>query len=298
MANEIAVIKQLPKIADKIKEIGENLEERLEKLELDNLVCNEETRKEITDLRATLKKEQTEYETQRKNIKNEILKPYEEFNKIYAENIKVKYDEAINILTSKISVVENKIKENTKSKMIEFFEECRQASSINAEWLNFEELGISIGINQLTSKGELVKKVKDEIKDYINTMSTCIDSIKTMEHGDEILVEYLKTKNLSLSIKEVNDRHSILEQVQRDYEVVQEIHQKEEQVVEKVENVLQAPIEETIQGQMTIDDFEESNEVNEEILEAKFKVITTRENLKYLVKVMKERGMKYESITD
>lgn len=296
--NEIAVVKQLPKITDKIKEIGESLEERLDNLELDNLICNEETRKEIADLRAALKKEQAEYEKQRKNIKNEILKPYEDFNKIYTENIKVKYDEAITILTSKTSVVENEIKENTKSKMIEFFEECRQANSINPEWLNFEELNISIGINQLTPKGDLVKKVKDIIKDSIKTFTTCIETIKTMQFSDEILVEYLKTKDLSIAIKEVNDRHSILEQVQRDYEVVQEIQQAEEQVVEKVEDVLQAPVEEINEGQMSIDDFEESNQLNEELLETKFKVITTRENLKYLVKVMKERGMKYESITD
>ena len=296
--NEIAVVKQLPKITDKIKEIGESLEKRLDNLELDNLICNEETRKEIADLRAALKKEQASYEKQRKNIKNEILKPYEDFNKIYTENIKVKYDEAITILTSKISVVENEIKENTKSKMIEFFEECRQANLINPEWLNFEELNISIGINQLTPKGDLVKKVKDIIKDSIKTFTTCIETIKTMQFSDEILVEYLKTKNLSIAIKEVNDRHSILEQVQRDYEVVQEFQQAEEQVVEKVEDVLQAPVEEINEGQMSIDDFEESNQLNEELLETKFKVITTRENLKYLVKVMKERGMKYESITD
>ena len=292
---EIAVVKQLPKITDKIKEIGESLEERLDNLELDNLICNEETRKEIADLRAALKKEQTEYETQRKKIKNEILKPYEDFNKIYNENIKVKYDEAITILTSKISVVENEIKENTKSKMIEFFEEYRQANSIDAEWLKFEDLNISIGINQLTPKGELVKKVKDVIKDSIEKFVACIETIKTMQFSDEILVEYLKTKNLSIAIKEVNDRHSILEQVQRDYEVVQEVQQAEEQIIEKVDDVLQAPVE-INEEQMSIYDFEQPNQ--EELLETKFKVITTRENLKYLVKVMKERGMKYEPITD
>lgn len=290
---EIAVVNQLPEITDKIKEIGNSLDERL-----DNLVCSEETRKEIVNLRTALKKEQTEYEKQRKNIKNVILKPYEDFNKIYTENIKVKYDEAIKTLTTKIDVVENEIKENTKSKMIEFFNEYRQAHSIDAEWLKFEELDISIGINQLTPKGDLVKKVKDVIKNSIEKFATCIETIKTMEHRDEILVEYLKNKNLTLAIKEVNDRHSILEQVQRDYEVVQEFQQSEEQIVEKVEDVLQAPVEEINEGQTSIDDFEESNQLNEELLETKFKVITTRENLRYLVKVMKERGMKYEPITD
>ena len=64
--NEIAVVNQLPKITDKIEEIGKNLEERLENLGLDNLICNEETRKEIADLRTSLKKEQTEVNSPQK----------------------------------------------------------------------------------------------------------------------------------------------------------------------------------------------------------------------------------------
>ena len=55
--NEIAVIEQLPIITEKIKEIGENLDKRLSDLNLDELICNEETRKSVTDLRSALNKE-------------------------------------------------------------------------------------------------------------------------------------------------------------------------------------------------------------------------------------------------
>lgn len=274
--NEIAVVKQLPKITDKIKEVGLNLEERLEKLDLDNLICNEETRKEIVDLRTSLKKEQTEYETQRKKIKNEILKPYEDFNKIYNENIKVKYDEAITILTSKISVVENEIKENTKSKMIDFFEEYRQANSIDAEWLKFEALNINIGINQLTSKGELVKKVKDEIIGKVTQVKSNIDTISTMENSEEILAEYLKNKDLGQAIKVVNARHMILETIRISN---QEIKQKEEAKKEgiiKVNDVLQAPV------------------IEEKLYTVKFSVTSTKDKLTELKKFLTEGGYKYE----
>ncbi len=294
MRNEIAVVEQLPKIIDKMEEIGTDLEKRLEELKLDELVCTEETRKGITDLRTSLKKEQAEFENQRKNIKNEIMAPYEEFNKIYDANIKSKYTNAIAVLTEKIAVVENTIRENTKTKMIEFFEEKRNASNIKPEWLSFDELNTKIGINQLTPKGELVKKVKDEINDAVETIKTCIDTINSMQNKEEILVEYLKHKNLQMAIKEVNDRHEILNQVQRDYEAVEEIQVQEEQAVEKVNEVLETPVE----GQMSIDDFEEEEvqEPVEELLEAKFKTVTTRDNLMFLVHVMKERGIYYESI--
>ncbi len=275
--NEIAIVNQLPEITDKIQEIGECLDVRIKKLNLANLICSEETRKEITDLRTVLKKEQTEYETQRKNIKNEILKPYEEFNKIYEKNIKGKYDQAINILSSKIVTVENAIKENTKTKMIEFFEECRQASLIKSDWLKFDELGIKIGINQLTPKGELIKKVKDEIIDAVKTFKTSIDTIATMDNNEEILAEYLKSKNLSIAIKTVNDRHMILETIKQSNKEIEKQQEIIQENKKKVEEVLQTPVEE------------------EKLYNAKFSVTTSKkEDIAYLVKVMKERGMKYE----
>ena len=294
MRNEIAVVEQLPKIIDKMEEIGTDLEKRLEELKLDELVCTEETRKGITDLRTSLKKEQAEFENQRKNIKNEIMAPYEEFNKIYDANIKSKYTNAIAVLTEKIAVVENTIRENTKTKMIEFFEEKRNASNIKPEWLSFDELNTKIGINQLTPKGELVKKVKDEINDAVETIKTCIDTINSMQNKEEILAEYLKHKNLSLAIKEVNDRHVVLAQVQRDYEIVEEKKTQEEKIIEKVEEVLSAPIE-VSNGQMTIDDFEEEEKTGE-LVEAKFRTVSTEDDLIFLVHVMKERGIYYESI--
>ncbi len=274
--NEIAVVNQLPKITDKIKEIGENLDKRLEKLNLDNLICSEETRKEITELRTVLKKEQTEYETQRKNIKNEILKPYEEFNKIYDENIKSKYDQAINVLSSKIVTVENTIKENTLSKMVELFEEYREANLLKSDWLKFDELNIKLGINQLTPKGELIKKVKDEIIEKITKVKTEIDTIATMEYHDEILVEYIKNKDLGQAIRMVNDRHMILETIKQSNQEIKKQEEINQENVKKVEEVLQTPIEE------------------EKLYTVKFSVTATKEKLTELKRFLVNGGYKYE----
>lgn len=287
--SEIAIIEQLPKITDKIKEIGENLDKRLADLNLDELVCNEETRKEATDLRATLNKEKKEFEMQKKAIIEKVSVPLKKFKEAYNTEIKDRYDEAITLLDTKIELVEVGIKEETKLKMVDFFEEYRKSKNISEDYLKFEDLGIKLGITQLTAKGDLVKKVKDEIKDAVNTFATCIETIKTMENSDEILVEYLKTKDLSQAIKEVNDRHMILNQVQRDYEITQEITKQEEQTIERVEEVLQAPVEEPIDGQMSIEDFSEDGQViDNEIYEMTFTVKGTIEKLKelklYLIK--------------
>lgn len=293
---QIAVIEQLPKITEKIEKVGADLDKRLADLKLDSLICNEETRKSIKELRTSLSSEFKEFENQSKEIKTKINEPYEVFNKAYEKEIKTKYQQADLTLKTKIDEVENSMKNKAKELAEEYFDEYKTSKAvIKDNYLSFEELNLSIGLDALTEKGALVKKYKDAIREKIDDVERDIETIGTMEHKEEILTEYLKHKNLSLAIKEVNDRHVILAQVQKDYEIVQEEQKQEEKVVEKVEEVLSAPIE-VPNGQMTIDDFEEK--INEELLEAKFKVITTRENLKYLVSVMKERGMKYESITE
>ena len=294
MKNEIAIIEQLPKITEKIKEVGAELDKRLEDLKLDSLVCNEETRKSIKELRTNLSSELKDFENQRKEIKAKINEPYETFNKAYEEEIKAKYQQADLTLKTKIDEVENGLKEKARKLAFEYFNEYK-ASKVNLKdnYLSFAELNLSIGLDALTDKGALVKKYRDAIIEKVDNVERDIETINTMAHNGEILVEYLKNKNLSLAIKEVNDRHVILDQVQRDYEIVQEKQKQEEQVIEKVEEVLSAPIEE----QTYFDDFTEQEKA-EELFEAKFRVVTTQDNLMYLVHVMKERGMTYESITE
>ncbi len=281
--NEIAVVEQLPKITEKIKEVGEELDKRINELHLDSLVCNDETRKEIKNLRTQLGTEFKECENQRKTIKNQVMTPYEEFNKIYEEEIKTRYQQADLILKTKIDEVENGIKEKTKELALEYFNEYKASKAvIKDDYLTFEELNLSIGLDGLTDKGALVKKYKDAIIEKVDNVERDIETINTMEHNSEILVEYLKNKNLSLAIKEVNDRHVILAQVQKDYEVVQEEQKQEEQVVEKVEEVLSAPVEE----ETTIDDFEEQ----EELYEMTFKVKATLPRLKELKNYLIKEG--------
>ena len=281
--NEIAVVEQLPIITEKLKKVGEELDKRINELHLDSLVCNEETRKEIKNLRTQLGTEFKECENQRKTIKNQVMTPYEEFNKIYEEEIKTRYQQADLILKTKIDEVENGIKEKTKELALEYFNEYKASKTvIKDNYLTFDELNLSIGLDGLTDKGALVKKYKDAIIEKVDNVERDIETINTMEHNSEILVEYLKNKNLSLAIKEVNDRYVILNQVQKDYEIVQEEQKQEEKVVEKVEEVLSAPVEE----QTTIDDFEEQ----EELYEMTFKVKATLPRLKELKNYLIKEG--------
>ena len=277
--NEIAVIEQLPIITEQIKEIGKNLDKRLTNLNLDKLVCNDETRKSIKNLRTELGNELKSFEEQRKNIKKKINEPYEEFNKTYEEEIKIKYQNADLILKNKIDVVEAQIKNNAKVLAVEFFEEYKKSKSIIGEnYITYDELNLQLGLDSLTSNGMLVKKVRDVIITKLDEVEKDIETIDTMQDSEEILVEYLKHKNLSMAIKEVNDRHLVLEQVKERQEIAKEKKEEEQKVIEKVETTLKAPVIENEEKLFTI----------------KFKATSTKENLSYLVQTMRERGIEYE----
>ena len=278
---EIAVIDQLPKITERIKEVGGELDKRLKSLHLDTIECNEENRKELKNLRADVKAELQIYEEQRKMIKQKITEPYEIFNKTYEQEIKVKFQQADLILKTKIDEVEGGIKNRIEQLAREFFDEYKKSKSvIDDSYLKFEELDLKIGLNDLTDKGQLVKKVKDAIIEKVDKVEQDISTIKTMDNSDEMLVEYLKSKNLPVAIKDVNDRHLALNQMRRIEESAKETVEIEEQVVEKVDEVLQAPI------------VEENN--SSEILTLTFKVHATREKLKVLKQFLIEGGYDYE----
>lgn len=280
---QIAVVEQLPKITEKIKEVGAELDKRLEDLNLNSLVCSEETRKSIKELRTKLGAELKDFERQRKDIKEKINAPYDLFNKTYEAEIKSKYQQADLTLKTKIDEVEDSLKEKAKKLAIDYFNEYKASKTvIKDNYLSFEELNLQIGLDGLTDKGALAKKYKDAIIEKVDNVERDIETINTMEHNSEILVEYLKNKNLSLAIKEVNDRHVILNQVQKDYEIVQEEQKQEEKVVEKVEEVLSAPIEK----QTTTEDFEEQ----EELYEMTFKVKATLPRLKELKNYLIKEG--------
>lgn len=283
---QIAVVEQLPKITEKIKEVGAELDKRLEDLNLNSLVCNEETRKSIKELRTNLSSELEDFESQRIEIKAKINEPYDAFNKAYEKEIKTKYQQADLTLKAKIDEVENELKAKARKLALEYFNEYK-ASKVNLKdnYLSFEELNLSINLDALTDKGALVKKYRDAIVEKVDNVERDIETINTMAHNDEILVEYLKNKNLSLAIKEVNDRHVILDQVQRDYEIVQEKQKQEEQVIEKVEEVLSAPIEE----QTYFDDFTEQEKA-EEMYEMTFTVKATLPRLKELKNYLIKEG--------
>ena len=79
--NELIIVKQLPVIEEHLLALKAEIEEKTARAM--NLVCTEDTVKEIKGVRSDLNKEFAELETQRKFVKEQVMKPYEAFESIY-----------------------------------------------------------------------------------------------------------------------------------------------------------------------------------------------------------------------
>lgn len=277
--NELIIIKQLPIIEENLKSLSEEIDKKVENAK--SLICDDKSVKEVKKLRAELNKEFKELETQRKMVKSEIEKPYKEFEEIYKKYISSKFNLADTELSNKINEVESELKHNKEVEIKEYFEELKLSDGI--DFISFGDSNIIVNLSAS------MKSLKTQCKEFISKIDGDLRTIKTLKYADEIEVEYRKTLNLNQSIQEVSNRHLALEQLKRIEESAKETIELEEKSIGQVEEILNAP--EVIEGQMSIDDFEESVE---EILEMTFTVRGTLTQLKQIKQFLENGGYNYE----
>ena len=188
----------LPVIEHDLVTVGRMVDERLLKLNLANLVATDETIKSMKALRADLNNEFKEFEGQRKVLKDVLMKPYNEMDAIYKEEVSEKYKMATDILKDKIGEFENRIKDEKRAEVEEYFTEL--VSVKNIDWLTFQMLKMDINLSTT------VKKYKEEVSDFVERVKSDIDLIGMQQYKAEMLVEYKKDLNISRAIREVADR--------------------------------------------------------------------------------------------
>lgn len=195
--NEIKLI-QSPVIAHKLELAGKEVDKRIAELNLENQIATVDTVKSLKDMRATLNKELESYEEQRKVIKKAILTPYDEFEQLYKTHISEKYNTAVNTLKTKITEVENGIRENKKKVIESYFNELSQFNGI--DFITFTQTGIEINLSTTE------KAYKEQCNKFIEKIVNDLSLIETEEHQAEIMAEFKKTLNASAAITSVRQR--------------------------------------------------------------------------------------------
>ena len=198
MNEQLITLKQAPIIIyEKIKAVGQQIEAKISELNLDNQLVTEDTLKSAKNTRATLRKELDDFEIQRKYIKEQVNAPYEAFEKAYKEHIKVHYDKADSTLKSKIDEVQNRLLDDKRGRIKDYFTEFCASQGI--DFLIFERLPLNITLSASD------KSLKEQVAGFVSEVSKGLQLIDSLNEPDEfkaeILTEYKQTLDITRAIQ-------------------------------------------------------------------------------------------------
>ena len=203
MNENIITVQQLPVIVyERLESVGQEIDKRIAALDLDQQLVTEDTKKAVKDTRAMLNKELKDYEEQRKRIKEQVVAPYEAFEKAYNSFIKVKYEKADGILKVKIDEFDRKLKADKEARIRAYFTELCQANNI--DFLPFERLCLNIRLNDSD------KSLKDIVNTNIDNVVKSLEFIESLtdpdEYKAEILADYKQTLDVMIAINNAKYR--------------------------------------------------------------------------------------------
>lgn len=274
---ELMVVKQLPIIEEKLKQLSEEVSKKVENAKA--LVCTEENVKTIKQVRADLNKEFRDVETQRKAIKEQVLAPYMQFEEVYKQYISDKYKSADNELKQKIDTVDSELKAQKEKEIKEYFEELKKANNI--DFVTYGQAKINVTLT--ASK----KSLKEQVEGFITKIIEDLKLIETQEHKAEILVEYKQSLNISNAITTVMNR----------FKAVEEEKAKQEQVVNQRLEEEKNRIQENLKNMAVGVDLGSGESQTVKMYTIPFKATGTSVQLKSLKDFMEREGIVYESIT-
>ena len=269
MKNEIIVLEQLPIIRATLENLSVEIKEKVDRA--NSLIVNEDTVKEVKQVRADLNKEFNELEAQRKQVKNAIMAKYDEFEEIYKENVSNLYKNADSQLKEKIDSVENQLKQEKIDELELFANEHFKFNDID-HIVSFENIGLNITLSAS------MKSLKEQIIAFCEKITNDLKLIEIEEYKDEILVEYKNSLNFADAKLKVIERHKQLEELQNKQKEVQLQIDDEARIIEKVEEIT-TPKE-------IIED--------EDTITCTFTVTGTKDQIKQIKNLIVELGVEYE----
>lgn len=275
----LIVLKQLPVIEEHLEALSAQIDQRVDAAL--SLVVNEATYKSVKNTRAELNKEFQGLEARRKMIKAAIMGPYDEFNKVYERCVSQKYKRADETMKSRISAIEDGLKEQKAEKLRRYYSELCEALHISG--IPFERVGLNITM----SASE--KSLRDAIDGFLQSVSDGLQMIQSRDDRDEVLVEFWKSLSAAQAVNTVEERHRRMaeEKARADARAAETV--AEQRRVAAVEERIEAarPMRAPEMAPPPAED-------GEPLLCVRFAVTGTRAQLVALKKFLIDGGYKYE----
>jgi len=233
---DMIVVEQIPIIKERLIEVAVKIDEKLSIV--DGLVCTEESLKEVKAIRAEFNKDFAEIEKLRKAVKEQVLNPYNDFEKTYKECVSDKYNAADKTLKSKIESVTDELKTEKINIIRAYFNEYAESAHVR-EYADFDKQ--MANIFRLSDTETSLKRI---CRERIDSLASGIKAIEAQpeELRPEILVEFKKSLSATDAISVISARHKAIEEQMRQQKEREERQAMEIDTVAKVEAVISQPL--------------------------------------------------------
>lgn len=189
---------------EKLKQEAIQLSEQIEKVEV-----TDENIQSSKKMLAAVNKRVKEMEDRRISIKKEMLEPYNEFEKQVKEIVAIVKD-ADGVVRKQVKDLEEKerqVKEDTIREI--FYKRFNQYDFDGVfDYIDFIK-------PQHLNKSVSLKSVESEMVDWLEKKDTDMKVINSLPNRQEVLSEYLDTKDLSVAINIANDREERKKQLEK-----------------------------------------------------------------------------------
>lgn len=302
MNEELITLKQPPIIIyEQIKAVGQQIEAKISELNLDNQLVTEDTLNSAKNTRTMLRKELDDFETQRKYIKEQVNAPYEAFEKAYKEHIKVHYDKADSTLKSKIDEVQNRLLDDKRGRIKDYFTEFCASQGI--DFLIFERLPLNITLSASD------KSLKEQVAGFVSEVSKSLQLIESFNEPDEfkaeILTDYKQTLDITRAIEGAQyrrqQREAELQRIEAQRVAAEQARLAAEARARETAP-LQAPAQVTydaqpvapVQPEPAQEATQATKEDENEVVQSTFTVTGTRAQLRALRQFLDNNNIQYE----
>lgn len=272
MENGIIKVVQLPIIQEKLLPLKKRWEQKA--LDAESMVCTEETIQAVKSSRAEMRKEFEELEELRKQVKKDVMAPYEDFDAVYKDCVTDAFNRADESYSRKVSDTEEAIKKRCEDGLREYFAELCAVHHL--DWLTYDRSGIKV--DMASAKAKTPNKLREQLAAFVAGVAESVDRINTLEDAGEIMVEYQRTLDAAGAICAVKDRHQRINAQKAAQESRKAEQEQEAEMVRRVE-ALAPPV---------------VVEAPEPVVKCTFTVHATKPQLRKLKEFLNMEGIKYE----
>ncbi|MDN6627113.1 MAG: DUF1351 domain-containing protein [Pisciglobus halotolerans] len=168
--------------------------------------------KKSKQLLAAVRKEVNKLNDQRKKVKKDLLKPYEDLDTKVKE-INMIVQESEQTIRQQVRQLEEQERQDKRDYIESIFNK-RMRQYDFGELMGFDKFIKSSHLNKSTS----LAKIEEEMVEWLTKTETNLDYIRQAEYGMEIIAEYQKSQDVIKSIKSVEERHKVIKEMERKVE--------------------------------------------------------------------------------